>query len=929
MTSSRSKDGKPARPKGRAKSSEGSQTESEPLEPLLDEVASALVLVDLADDASLVELVSLLERAVKAGGEPYRSELSSCRDMAAELQRKLAAEPQVQLERLGTRLSDLQNLVRRGATVAPSQSPAAAAPAPSSPTGNSPDWVDDELMKEFASNQRSSLEELESELLAVEKGLVNAVSTVRRRVHGLKGEAGVVGLDALADVYHAIEDVLAAPKPSAHVSALLNARDWLVKAVETYAQRGVPEVPAEEVARELRSGAQVEAQARPEGPASMVLNPAPAAATAAAVPLPPVAPQAPAPELEPASSPVATESAPATPAPMPEGDGKVARDADTVSLFSDFLHESEDGIAKVDQILIDAEKEPPDVETVNVLFRVFHSIKGVSSFLECRDVTEVAHATETLLNQIRKGGLDLRGGTLDLIFNATEAMRTMLGNVRGAVEKGEVIPRADLGALLDELRDAAAGRPVAPEPVPVAGPNEKLGEILTKPPIGVPQQVIQAALDKQQETGRKLGEELLAQGVVQPKDVAHALRAQAGQATKIQETIKIDIGRVDQLVEIIGELVVVESMVVNAPEIAALTSPRIRNFLNQLNKITRDAQDIGMRMRMVPVRGVFQKMARMVRDLSHKSGKAVRIELSGEGAEMDRSMVEQVADPLVHMIRNAVDHGIEGTPEDRLRAGKDRTGTVRLGAYHEGDHIVISIADDGRGLDRDAILRKAQAQGLVREGESLSDSEIHQMIFLPGFSTAKQVTEISGRGVGMDVVKRNVEAMRGRIAIETVLGKGTTFRLLLPLTLAIIDGMLVRCGEERYIIPTLSIIESMQPTRDMLVAFASKGECINVRDEILPLMRLDRLFGISGAIADPTEGLVVILEAMGKKAALLVDQVVSQQKVVIKSMGSGMQHVECVSGAAILSDGTVGLILNAEQLVYSEDRGRQRGTAAA
>ncbi|MGC4121025.1 MAG: chemotaxis protein CheW [Myxococcales bacterium] len=281
---------------------------------------------------------------------------------------------------------------------------------------------------------------------------------------------------------------------------------------------------------------------------------------------------------------------------------------------------------------------------------------------------------------------------------------------------------------------------------------------------------------------------------------------------------------------------------------------------------------------------------------------------------MDRGMVEQISDPLVHMIRNAIDHGIE-TPEDRKAAGKPETGTLRLSACCEGDHIAIELADDGKGLDRDAIVRKAVAQGLVRAEETLADQEVYRLIFLPGFSTAQQVTELSGRGVGMDVVRRNIEGMRGRILIETEKGRGTTFRLLLPLTLAIIDGMLVRCGSERYIIPTLSASESIRPSRDMLVTLGQTGEGLNIRGEILPLMRLSRLFEIPDTLADATQGLVMILEAGGKKVGLLVDEVLSQQKVVIKSLGSAIQNVELVAGAAILFDGTVGLILNADQVV--------------
>jgi two-component system chemotaxis sensor kinase CheA len=306
-------------------------------------------------------------------------------------------------------------------------------------------------------------------------------------------------------------------------------------------------------------------------------------------------------------------------------------------------------------------------------------------------------------------------------------------------------------------------------------------------------------------------------------------------------------------------------------------------------------------------------MARLVRDLSRKSGKQVRLVTSGEATEMDRSMVEQIADPLVHMIRNSLDHGLE-TPEERERAGKPPDGVVRLSAYHEGGSVVIELADDGRGLNRDRIAKKAIEKGLIATAEGMTDAEIHALIFAPGFSTAAAVTEISGRGVGMDVVKRNVEAMRGRVVISSTPGAGTTFKMVLPLTLAIIDGMLVACGEERYIVPTLSIIESIQPDAGMLVSFARTNEMINLRGEILPLLRMDRLFDVPGAKGDPTQALVVVVEGVGRRVGLLVDEVVAQQQVVIKTLAAGFRQTPFVSGAAILADGRVGLILNVEEI---------------
>lgn len=396
---------------------------------------------------------------------------------------------------------------------------------------------------------------------------------------------------------------------------------------------------------------------------------------------------------------------------------------------------------------------------------------------------------------------------------------------------------------------------------------------------------------------------------------------QGGQ--KIRETLKVDLERVDSLVEMIGELVVVEAMVANAPEISSIVSQQVQRYLGQFTKITRDLQTVGMSMRMIPVRGVFQKMARMVRDLAHKSGKEIQLETSGDGTEMDRRMVEQLADPLVHMIRNAADHGIE-PPAERVAAGKAPTGTIHLSAQHEGGSIVIEISDDGHGLSRERILDKARSRGLVSDGESLSDSDVFSLIFAPGFSTAEVVTEISGRGVGMDVVRRNIEGMRGRVSIESVLGQGTKFRIILPLTLAIIDGMLVACGSERYILPTLSIVESIRPTKDMLLTIGENVELLLFRGTTLPMVRLSSLFRVDDAEADPVRGLIVIVEAMGRRLGLMVDDVVRQQQVVIKSIESTLADSKYLSGAAILSDGHVGLILDVDALGSLSDAARFR-----
>jgi two-component system chemotaxis sensor kinase CheA len=398
---------------------------------------------------------------------------------------------------------------------------------------------------------------------------------------------------------------------------------------------------------------------------------------------------------------------------------------------------------------------------------------------------------------------------------------------------------------------------------------------------------------------------------------------------RLRETVKVDLERIDSVVEMIGELLIVESMVMSAGEIQGLGSPRINHYLGQLTKISRDLQGVAMRMRMIPVRGVFHRMARLTRDLSRKTGKSVELVQMGEATEMDRSMVERIEEPLVHMIRNAIDHAVE-QPAERAAQNKPETATIRLAAQHEAGAVTIEISDDGRGLRREAILNKARERGLVKDGaERLSDEEVFALIFLPGFSTAAQVSELSGRGVGMDVVKRSIEAMRGRVMVRSKPGAGTTFKLVLPLTLAIIDGMLVSCGQETYIIPSLAIVESLQMAPGMLRTVAGRGEILNVRGEVLPLLRLRALVGLTGAAPGVDQSRVVVVESLGKKVGLVVDEVMTQQQIVIKPLSPHLGDTDLFAGAAILADGRVGLILNVDRLGTATAPVRPRVLAAA
>ncbi|HTN51306.1 MAG TPA: chemotaxis protein CheA [Anaeromyxobacter sp.] len=611
------------------------------------------------------------------------------------------------------------------------------------------------------------------------------------------------------------------------------------------------------------------------------------------------------------------------PAPAQAGAAGATRDPETVELIGDFLEESTEGLNRADEMLLGIERNGPDADKTHALFRVFHTIKGVAGFLELAEIVSLAHQTENLLNHVRDGRLALAGPAFEVVFEATALLRRLLEELRRAVDAGTAlvsspeVPRlvarlqvVSAPAEAAEAEGQVAAQPevpaAAPEPVARIGPEYKVRAPVA--PAPAPSDAPSAPAPS-------------AEGA----PAADGAPGATGQA-QLRETVKVDLERVDSMVEMIGELIIVESMVVHAPELARLGSLRLRNYLNQLTKISRDLQNVAMRMRMVPVRGVFQKMARLVRELSRKTGKDVVLEFSGEDTEMDRSMVERIEDPLVHLVRNSMDHGIEAVPE-RKKGGKPARATVRLSAYHEGGSIVVELGDDGRGLQREKILAKAREKGLVEGGHDLSDAEVQALIFLPGFSTAAKVTEISGRGVGMDVVKRNIEGMRGRVTVSSRPGEGTTFRMVLPLTLAIIDGMLVACGKEKYIVPSLSIVESLRPTAEMISRAAGRGEIINVRGEILTLLRLHRLLEMAGPERDPTDAHVVVVEGMGKKVGLVVDDVLTQQQVVIKPIAGGLGETDFLSGAAILSDGRVGLILNVDKLASLATRPQRREVA--
>ncbi len=375
-------------------------------------------------------------------------------------------------------------------------------------------------------------------------------------------------------------------------------------------------------------------------------------------------------------------------------------------------------------------------------------------------------------------------------------------------------------------------------------------------------------------------------------------------------SIRVGIDKVDALINMMGELVITQSMLSDIGEKFELSQlARLRDGLQQLERTTRELQESVMRIRMLPIGSVFNRFPRLVHDLERKLDKRVKLELHGEGTELDKTVLEKIGDPLVHLVRNAIDHGLE-SPAQRKAAGKSETGTLKLNAYHEGGNIVVQISDDGAGLNHAAIVAKALQRGLISDGQELGDAEVAELIFQPGFSTAAQATDLSGRGVGMDVVRRNVRDLGGSVGVRSVTGKGSTFTITLPLTLAIIDGLVTSVGEERYIVPLISIVESLRLRADMVRKIAGGGEVFRFRDEYLPIIRLHQAFACVGAITDIERGIVVVIEQDARRVGLLVDDLLGQQQAVIKSLEAHYQRVQGISGATIVSDGSVALIVD-------------------
>lgn len=605
------------------------------------------------------------------------------------------------------------------------------------------------------------------------------------------------------------------------------------------------------------------------------------------------------------------------------------KESDT-ELLGEFINEGNEHCATAEEMLMELEADSENKDAIDSIFRSFHTIKGAAGFLEVKPISVLSHESETLLDMARKKEITVSGKAADLIFESIDVMRSLLKGVGIAMKSGDEYDGTEIvSSLVKRLRKLIADPKSNIETADEEAP--RLGEVLVD--MGaVTETEVKEALREKAAPKEKIGETLIRQGKVNDRAVDHALREQqrAKKDTAVKEMVKIDTERLDRLVDTIGELVIAESMVGQDEEILEKASTKMTKNISHLNKITRELQEMGMAMRLVPVKSTFQKLARAVRDLSRRSGKKVNLELIGEEVEVDRSIVENIGDPLMHMVRNSVDHGLE-TPEIRKANGKTEVGNIWIRAFHKGGNIYFEIEDDGQGLDKEKILAKAVDKGLISGGKELSDKEIYNLILQAGFSTASKVTDISGRGVGMDVVRRNVDVMRGHLEIDSKLGRGSKFSMKLPLTLAIIDGMLVCVGNEEYIIPTLSVVESLKLTDDIINTVNEKCEMIDLRGEMLPLFRVRDLFDLPSSNEPGADSTVVIIDDMERRVGLSVDKLLGQRQTVIKSLGSMFEKQKWISGGAILSDGSIGLIIDVggiiklSQSVDVYSAGRVRG----
>ncbi|WP_312273517.1 chemotaxis protein CheA [Pseudescherichia sp.] len=677
---------------------------------------------------------------------------------------------------------------------------------------------------------------------------------------------------------------------------------------------------------------------------------------------------------------------------------------DISDFYQTFFDEADELLADMEQHLLDLVPEAPDSEQLNAIFRAAHSIKGGAGTFGFTILQETTHLMENLLDEARRGEMQLNTDIINLFLETKDIMQEQLDAYKSSQEpdaasfeyicnalrqlaleaKGEVPAAAAGGAKLTVVDNAQAVADTASAAAPAATNDGKLRIVLSRLKEGEvnlledelknlaslsdvvkgadslsatleggvseddlvavlcfviePDQIsftdapaAAPASEAAPATPTLVAQPVAAAPVAQsaPREQPAARQERAEKPARVSEStsIRVAVEKVDQLINLVGELVITQSMLAQrSNELDPVNHGDLITSMGQLQRNARDLQESVMSIRMMPMEYVFSRFPRLVRDLASKLNKQIELTLLGSSTELDKSLIERIIDPLTHLVRNSLDHGIE-LPDTRVAAGKSPVGNLTLSAEHQGGNICIEVIDDGAGLNRERILAKAVSQGMAVH-ENMTDEEVGMLIFAPGFSTAEQVTDVSGRGVGMDVVKRNIQEMGGHVEIQSKQGAGTTIRILLPLTLAILDGMSVKVSDEVFILPLNAVMESLQPREEDLHPLAGGERVLEVRGEYLPLVELWKVFDVDGAKTEATKGIVVILQSAGRRYALLVDQLIGQHQVVVKNLESNYRKVPGISAATILGDGSVALIVDVSALQGLNREQRVAHTAA-
>ncbi len=741
-----------------------------------------------------------------------------------------------------------------------------------------------ELLLAFVEEGNELLDESEPLLIELETKSnesgevdVEVLNTIFRLYHSLKGGAGFLDLDTLGKVTHVAENLLDLFRKgkgsigSDHVDILNKTCDFLRKLllnIEAYFNDKGFEDEAEEIIRDLKE--------KIEG----ITGEAPESAPQKSETLP---------EPQQSSDP---EEEPAEPT-------EVSLDMQldiTEEMIKQFTAEAEDLIAATEEAFLLLDKDPVNQEKIDEAFRSLHSLKGNAGFFGYGDLEKLSHQAETVLDKVRLGEICGDSQLFSLLLEILDFLRE---GVAQAME-GKQPTIAALGGLTSLLQENArrlentGTKKAKPEPEKVKPETQKA-----------------AKSDKTKE------EKAVKKPAPEATKAAPKVIPKVVEKTAVQrQSIRVDVEKLETLLDLVGELVIAEAMVAQNPDLKALdvSLDRFEKSALHLNKITRDLQDIATTIRMIRLSATFRRMMRLVRDLAQKTDKKVELEIIGERTEVDKTVIEKITDPLVHIIRNSIDHGI-ATPQSRTKVGKPATGHLTLEAKYVGGEVWISIKDDGMGLNREKIVERAIERGLIEgDGSDVPDSEIWQLVFQPGFSTAEKVTDVSGRGVGMDVVRRNIENIRGKVDVSSTAGEGTEVILRIPLTLAIIDGMLIRVGKSQYIIPIIAIRETVKAKYKEITTTMDGQEIINIRDHLYPIIRLHEFYDIEPSSTELTEGILMIVENAGRRFCLFVDELIGQQQIVIKGLSEYIGNVKAVSGCTILGDGTVCLIIDIASL---------------